>query len=323
MQRLRRACGNERGAVAVIVAVTMPVLIAMCALAVDSSRIYQERRELQNGTDAAALAIAENCGRMQLDAGDLAATAGCANATLAGSGSAASYTAANADAGHLPDSTTVDAFNPATARSVTVHATEPLSMIFAGILGFGSKTVDATAKAVWGPADDLPAVPVAAEESQYSTNGSAYIDLRTASSSGAFSWVDALPSGCLAEPLSIGSVISFSDPGNGNPSTRGCSPSDFQKRIVLPIYGNGTGTGNGASYEVLGFAALDVTGFHFTGGGWCWQKAGAVLVPPIDCSGNQRALWGTWVSYAAVGTPAASSSGIRSFGTLAISLVNP
>jgi len=58
--RLRR---DERGVVAAIVAILLGagVLTGMCALVIDVGQIYQERAELQNGADAAALAVAKSC----------------------------------------------------------------------------------------------------------------------------------------------------------------------------------------------------------------------------------------------------------------------
>jgi Flp pilus assembly protein TadG len=52
-----------RGAVAVLVAVLMGsgVLLGMAALVVDVGQLYQNKAELQNGADAAALAVAKNC----------------------------------------------------------------------------------------------------------------------------------------------------------------------------------------------------------------------------------------------------------------------
>jgi hypothetical protein len=52
-----------RGAVAVIVTVLIGsgVLLGMAALVVDVGQIYQNRAELQNGADAAALAVAKSC----------------------------------------------------------------------------------------------------------------------------------------------------------------------------------------------------------------------------------------------------------------------
>ena len=58
--RLRR---DERGVVAAIVAILLGtgVLLGMGALVIDVGQIYQERAELQNGADAAALAVAKSC----------------------------------------------------------------------------------------------------------------------------------------------------------------------------------------------------------------------------------------------------------------------
>jgi hypothetical protein len=53
---------KERGAVAVIVAVfTSTVVLGMLAFSVDMGNIEFERRQLQNGTDAAAMALAQTC----------------------------------------------------------------------------------------------------------------------------------------------------------------------------------------------------------------------------------------------------------------------
>jgi len=57
------ARSNEQGAIGVLIAVLMAggVLIGMGALVVDVGQIYQERAELQNGADAAALGVAKSC----------------------------------------------------------------------------------------------------------------------------------------------------------------------------------------------------------------------------------------------------------------------
>ena len=51
---------DERGAVLVFVAVGLVMLLGFTAFTVDFGRIYSERRELQNGADAAALAVAQD-----------------------------------------------------------------------------------------------------------------------------------------------------------------------------------------------------------------------------------------------------------------------
>ncbi len=57
---MRRMRGDE-GAVAVLVAILSLVLFGFAALVVDAGALYVERRELQNGADAASLAIAQDC----------------------------------------------------------------------------------------------------------------------------------------------------------------------------------------------------------------------------------------------------------------------
>lgn len=76
----RRGRGFDEGAVAVLVAViTVPVLFGLGALVVDVGSLYAEKRELQNGADSAAYAVADGCAR---------AAAGCAAAASAAQTSA-------------------------------------------------------------------------------------------------------------------------------------------------------------------------------------------------------------------------------------------
>ena len=58
MQRLTR---DDRGAVAVVVAVCMAALLGMGTLVLDVGQLYAERRQLQNGADAAVLSLALDC----------------------------------------------------------------------------------------------------------------------------------------------------------------------------------------------------------------------------------------------------------------------
>lgn len=54
---------NDRGAVALLVALLLGAgaLTGLLGLVVDGGRLYAERRVVQNGADAAALAVAQNC----------------------------------------------------------------------------------------------------------------------------------------------------------------------------------------------------------------------------------------------------------------------
>ena len=63
MRRLirRRLDRDERGAIAVTVALSLTALLAVLALVVDVGLLYFEKAELQNGADSAALAVAQEC----------------------------------------------------------------------------------------------------------------------------------------------------------------------------------------------------------------------------------------------------------------------
>lgn len=65
----RRLREDDRGGVAVIVAALLGggVLLGMLALVIDVGRLLEERRELQNGVDAAAASLAQACARKSPD----------------------------------------------------------------------------------------------------------------------------------------------------------------------------------------------------------------------------------------------------------------
>ena len=56
-----RLVGNDRGAVAVVFALLMVVLLGFTALTIDIARMQVQKVQLQNGADAGALAIAADC----------------------------------------------------------------------------------------------------------------------------------------------------------------------------------------------------------------------------------------------------------------------
>jgi Flp pilus assembly protein TadG len=68
---LRLLGRDEDGAIGVLVAIFLAggVLLGMGALVIDAGRLYQNRAELQNGADAAALAVAKSCAAGSCNAG--------------------------------------------------------------------------------------------------------------------------------------------------------------------------------------------------------------------------------------------------------------
>ena len=146
MRRLSRGStvGSQRGAISVLVAILMVVLLGFTALAVDAGMLYAERTQLRNGADAAALAVAQTCAR---DVND----PGCSNnSTLAAS-------LANSNAGDGPSNVKSLLLNK-TTRTVTVIAgaqeagkqANNVSLFFARIFGINSAEVTAPSTVQWG-----------------------------------------------------------------------------------------------------------------------------------------------------------------------------
>ncbi len=287
MRRLnhaKRAHDRERGAVSVLVALMLVVLLGFGAMAVDVGLLQAERTQLRNGADAAALAIAQKCSRNLTDVD-------CTNT----SSLAASLNNGNAiDSLSNIQSTNLDKTN----RTVTVtsgaqesgHSPNEVSLFFARALGIDSATVTATSTARWGTPSKGPAIlPLAIAFCK--------LDLVAGSPSGAVQVLEQAVNGCGGIPGGFGWIqttettctvtmtagaannpgIWFaSDTGASAPTV--CTAADFvkiqDKTVLLPLYDLATGTGSGGKYYVKGFAAFHVTGYHFAS--FNWSTGGAV-----------------------------------------------
>ena len=179
MRRLK----SERGGVAVFVAILLVVVFGMGALVVDVGQIYWERRQLQTGAEAAALAVAQDCvdGVLSCDGvgTDVLATAAQPYADLNSADGRSEV------AGELLDGVThamphgldpavcdpggAIAPNPlATLDTVkvttqTIDASNEASFIthvLGPVLGLDTKTVSACAVAMWGYAASLSTIPL-------------------------------------------------------------------------------------------------------------------------------------------------------------------
>jgi hypothetical protein len=161
---LRRLGSDERGVIAVLVAILLGagVLTGMGALVIDVGQLYSERAQLQNGADAAALAVAKSCAAGTC-APDLAVQYADANAK--DGVSAVPLVCGSGILGGCPASTgkMTDCPPPPVGLSyVDVHtATEDpggstlLPPSFAsslpGLANYGGTNVGACAQAEWGP----------------------------------------------------------------------------------------------------------------------------------------------------------------------------
>ncbi|MGI9648241.1 MAG: pilus assembly protein TadG-related protein, partial [Acidimicrobiia bacterium] len=166
----RRRWESDSGATIVFAAIILVALLALTAFAVDFGRMWEERRQLQNGADAAALAIAADC------------AAGLCGAGYDEYAVAEVYVDANARDGRaLASNVELDL----AARTVTVYdATEDASgdhkfdMLFAGIVGFDGFTVGAKASVAWGNPRQLATLPIIISECEWEKYGSPAQPLR-------------------------------------------------------------------------------------------------------------------------------------------------
>ena len=189
LTRLRR---DERGVVAAIVAIFLGtgVLLGIGALVIDVGQIYQERGELQNGADAAALAVAKSCAlgactpgvAGQLADGNASSlTGGTAGVSLVcGSGSLGGCPASTGSIADCPPPPAGANFVDVSTATQTASGSTLLPPAFAtSLLGasYQGTTVRACAQAEWGApsATTADALTISAcEWDQATQQGSSY-----------------------------------------------------------------------------------------------------------------------------------------------------
>lgn len=164
MRRLK----NDDGISLVLVGILLIVLFAFAGFAVDVGAMYQERRELRNGADAASLAIAQACA---LDPSDPE----CSDDTGAGS-PADNYADLNAHDGQSGvEDVTINPSPPApytltvkVDTSAESAAGDPgFATLFMRVFGIDTVSVGATATAAAGPLGSAETPPVIFEACEW------------------------------------------------------------------------------------------------------------------------------------------------------------
>jgi len=293
MRWLRRiTLRDDRGAVAIIVSLLMVVLLGFAAISIDVGRLYVERRQLQNGADAAVLAVACSRGTPQ----DKAALATDLAGKNEGSG--------RAQATVMPQSRNKVRVD---TRSLNASGGSALPLSFAPVLGIDSATVQASATAGCGfPVGGTAALPLAFSYCAFLAQTGGGVPSATVAYTvvlpkkdetgctgrsgnpvpGGFGWLrtdgKSGGGGCITTSQLGGQ--SLSDPGN-SPS-QGCTAdlvANIQdKSVLLPLYEEKGGNGSHAYYRVSGYAAFHITGYYFAGQ-YRWNQ---------PCSGSERCIRG-------------------------------
>lgn len=334
MRRLTARAGGvapraaaEDGAVAILIALLLVVLVGMAAMAIDVGAMHAERRELQNGADAAALAVAQSCAGGDCDTspyGDRWATAD-------------DFADANA-ADLAAQVTDVRVPGDGGAQTVTVDtASDPaLPMRFARIFGITDTTVDASATATWyAPTSLAPTLPLTISICEWEASSSGVfpgaeivLDFHRPNSGvggggpppnldedycpvgpagmdsdgdgyvpGGFGWLDAA-CGMDVDPDGDGWV---GDDNGNNPECR--DELDVGATVLIPIFDEAScgpdpcataGLGRIDQYHLMGYAAFEISGYWFPG--------------EVDYSGTSRScdpgevcLIGRFVAYVELG----------------------
>lgn len=301
MRWLTRLFRRERGATAVLFALLIVPLIGATAISVDVGALYAERAQLQNGADAAALAVAADCA----DAG------GCGNSTAI-AGQYADENAVDGAATTLAPTFPTSHTVTVTALTQAADGTAGLPHPFARLIGFDSTTVVATATAEFGSPSAGNVVPIALAYCEFNGVAKGVRTLIQYDTNkpckgptgqpipGGFGWLDQLPGQCEAY-VDLSSAWVGSDPGLDPPNNCTSLFADLEDTtILIPVYkGANDKNGQNGKFEIYAFAAFTVTGWKFTGNGNSIMNNPDSLAP--KCNGSCRGIQGYFTEWVEVG----------------------
>ena len=303
---MRRVDRNEDGIAALFVLGISVVMLGMAGYVIDVGIVRQEKRELQNGADAAALAMAQEC-----------ALGLCSN--LPAKAQPYADLNANDSASTVTGVTVSGATVKVDTRTRTTGGATSLTTKFAQLVGgAATSTVNATATATWGAPSGASTIPMVMSYCQWNfltgnntvyptPNLTIYFKGDQSPSTctgpsglnmpGGFGWLQSPANNCTTV-VTAGNQVA-SDPGNGNINNNGCNPGDFwdsglgYKDLYIPIFSAFTGSGNNGTYTVLGLATFRNFRMKLMNGNGnnVWKTNPA----PPNCAAAQRCLYGSFL----------------------------
>ena len=335
---------RDEGAVLVIVAVIMVALLGIGALVIDLGALHVERRELQNGADAAALAIAQDC------AGGNCGTAFGTAKQFADFNAKDKHSNVDDVCGFGPGLQDCDDPPPSgvsaahgwvrvTTSTQTPDDGDQVNFLLAPVMGaLTGKTVHATAEAAWGPLGGLATIPLAISECEYDAffdgdpePGVAFTvyshtskmvkvcDIRSPGKyvPGGFGWLKEKE--CVAT-VSLGPVLG--DSGSDFPcdlaaKKGGTSPLESwleSEELLLPVFSDSvppTKVGGEIFYTVVGFVSFKLQGYRVSG-------AAAHPLPDPPCKNPERCISGIFKDFT---TLSSGEFGGGNFGVTVVKMV--
>jgi Flp pilus assembly protein TadG len=307
---------KEHGGIAIIVALVMVAMLGFAALAIDVAKLYAEHAQLQNGSDAAALMMAQKCAKNDAD-------------TNCSATSPLAADLANKNAiDNLSNVKSVELDKVNRTVTVTTGAKETggsannVSLFFAGVLGIPSTEVNASSSVRWGsPVEGTIVFPLAFSICQvsgmvdgatqllqnHSADANADCPLGPAGKTvpGGFGWT-LQGTGQCGGLVNLAINQSGGETGNDGPSNCDAILNKWASELaagrpvtlLLPVYDDITGTGTGASYHLTSFVAFSVQGWAFSGSDklpMVYNNTSATK--SLECKGNCRGIIGTFIKY--------------------------
>ncbi|WP_458115441.1 Tad domain-containing protein [Arthrobacter sp. D2-10] len=283
---------EENGAVAVLVALLLVVLLGFAAIAVDVGMLYAEKAQLRNGADATAIGVAQACA-------ETPPTPDCLESVDSGSLAKKLADANSLDAQSNPRNVDIDWDKGAVVAEVGAledgSAANSVSLIFANALGVSDAEVVAKSSAAWGvPVGGVAPFAIAFSKCEVDSGIDGDGNLQFLKSHGAddtdggctgtssghelpggFGWLDQSSGHSCGVVIDPSSPWIGSDTGSGIKT--GCAAkldawkSRLQKgeRVIelIPIFDDTNGEGgNNGEFRMHAFAAFEIRGWHFNAG---------------------------------------------------------
>lgn len=338
MRRLSQPGNKERGAVGVLVAVMMLVLIGAGAMAVDVGQIYAERAQLQNAADAGAMAAAQQCH----------AAGGCTEGEA--TTWAAELTGPNSnDGASRVDSVDLSVPNQVTVVTSTLNGTTSagfLTKMFASALNAPPVTVGARATAAIEPVGGATAFPLAISDCQYDLSGAEetgdiqLIKYKPGSGTctstsghvipGGFGWLDQNGGPCLSTTGADNTVPT--DTGANYPGACNATVTAWKNTLqaggtvegTFPVYDNAGGTGHNGWFQIRGYATFRLIGWAFSGGGS--PEVFRATMPWVgvaanECTGSCRGIIGQFVRFESIDSAGGGGGAGDDLGSVNIRLI--
>lgn len=306
----------------------MVTLLGFVAIVVDVGVIYSERAQLQNGADASAIALAQKCAK---DVNDPVCSK---TSTLASSLANQNALDGMSKVYSIELNTTARTVDVTTSAKETGGVDNSVSLFFADVLGIPTKEVGARASAVWGsPQAGRTAFPLAFSICQVKGHVDGSLQLLQdhgndanpdcnygpsgAAVAGGFGWL-APDAGRCGGTIDLAFSEGGSDTGNNAPGHCATELNHWAAEItagrdvtvLLPVFNKVTGTGAGAVYSLVSFAAFKVIGWKFSGGDgkgpddsslpYTYRNLSSTatgVTKATECKGGCRGLIGSFVKY--------------------------